>query len=146
MKKYLITIMTGGLLFSACQQPTQQHTAAVNQDAKKLADEVIAVHDEIMPQIAVFDKTTVKIDSILSDLNSYAKKNPTADTAQVRSDLSTLKNNLESATDQMMTWMKEYDLENLDPDYLNAEMVKIKAMKKQFEDVALESNKKLTSF
>ncbi len=116
-----------------------------NQSTQTLMEEAIRVHDEIMPQISTFDRTTVKIDSILENLSGVIKTNPSADTALIRTDLSILKNNLEAATDNMMTWMHEYAPDSTDIAYQQAEIEKIKAMKKQFEDVSLESNKKLGS-
>lgn len=139
MKTFFYLFSASTLLLGSCQQKTT--TEAVKH--QQLAEEAIAVHDEIMPQIAHFDKTTVKIDSILGNLSQVLAKNPNADTATVRTELITLKSNLEAATDNMMTWMKEYAPDSTDVAYQQAEIEKIKAMKKQFEDVSLESNKKL---
>lgn len=139
MKTFFYLFSASALLLGSCQQKAT--TEAVKH--QQLAEEAIAVHDEIMPQIAHFDKTTVKIDSILGNLSQVLAKNPNADTATVRTELITLKSNLEAATDNMMTWMKEYAPDSTDVAYQQAEIEKIKAMKKQFEDVSLESNKKL---
>jgi len=137
---YILSIST--LAFTACQNSS----SPVSQSHQKLMEEAIQIHDEIMPQISHFDRATVKIDSILSNLNAVVASNPSADTAAIKADLTLLKSNLENATDNMMTWMKDYAPDSTDISYQQAEIEKVKAMKKQFEDVSLESNKKLGSF
>ena len=139
MKKIFFLLSASTIAFGSCQQQATKEAFKHQQ----LAEEAITVHDEIMPQIAHFDKTTVKIDSILDNLGQILVKDPKADTAAIRIDLVTLKSNLEAATDNMMTWMKEYNPDSTAVTYQEAEIEKIKAMKKQFEDVSLESNKKL---
>ncbi|MDR2282981.1 MAG: transposase [Sphingobacterium sp.] len=139
MKKIFYLLSASTIVLGSCQQQATKEAVKHQQ----LAEEAIMVHDEIMPQIAHFDKTTVKIDSILGNLGQVLTKDPKADTAAIRIDLVTLKSNLEAATDNMMTWMKEYNPDSTAVPYQEAEIEKIKAMKKQFEDVSLESNKKL---
>lgn len=132
MKNITLIGASAFLLFMSCQS-----NKANNQEQSiTTAKEAIVVHDEIMPQIAHFDRATLKIDSILStNINESAKK-----------DLNTLKTNLEEATDNMMTWMKEYEADSINIKYQEAELTKIKAMKKQFENVSLESNTKLSQY
>ncbi|WP_164121996.1 MULTISPECIES: transposase [Sphingobacterium] len=139
MKKIFYLLSASVILIGACQQQATKEAVKHQQ----LSEEAITIHDEIMPQIAHFDKTTVKIDSILGNLGQILKKDAKADTALIKTDLITLKSNLEAATDNMMTWMKEYMPDSTDVAYQQAEIEKIRAMKKQFEDVSLESNKKL---
>ncbi|MBL1407290.1 transposase [Sphingobacterium faecale] len=139
MKKKIYLLSASAILLGSCQSSATKEAVKHQQ----LAEEAIAIHDEIMPQIAHFDKTTVKIDSILENLGQVLTKDPQADTAAVRIDLITLKSNLEAATDNMMTWMKEYNPDSTTVSYQEGEIEKIKAMRKQFEDVSLESNKKL---
>lgn len=142
MKKIFAAVIPALVLVVSCQSPATKQSL----EAQQLAQEAIAIHDDIMPQIPVFDKTTVKIDSILSELPNIAGNNPSADTATLRVDLETLRANLESATDFMMTWMYEYKPDSTDIEYQKAEVEKVKAMKQQFEEVAVESNAKLSSF
>lgn len=131
MKNILITLTSSLFVFTACQQNATKEAVKHQQ----LSEEAIKIHDEIMPQIAHFDRTTVKIDSILA---------ATKDTAVVSS-LTVLKTNLELATDNMMTWMKDYAPDSTDAAYQQSELDKVKVMKKQFQDVSLESNKKLAA-
>ena len=142
MKKLYFILGASFLTMTSCQS-TQNSD---NQSTQKLTEEAIRIHDEIMPQIGNFDRTTVKIDSILDNLAALHATTPTLDTAVIKADLTTLKSNLESATDNMMTWMKEYNPDSTDVAYQQAEIDKVTAMKKQFEDVSVESNKKLSSF
>lgn len=142
MKKVILAAFVGIISLNSCQQSTQKD--ASNQ--QELSKEAIEIHDEIMPQIAHFDRATIKIDSVLENLSNIAQKDQSLDTALVRSDLESLKNNLEDATDNMMTWMREYTPDSTDIAYQQNEIEKVKAMKKQFEEVSLESNTKLGKF
>jgi len=132
MKNILYLTASSLFLLGACQSNTTSETSKVEEVSK----EAIAVHDEIMPQIGLFDRTTVKIDSLLGTNLEEPTKN----------ELIQLKTNLETATDNMMTWMKEYAPDSTDIAYQESELSKVKAMKKQFEDVSLESNTKLAPF
>lgn len=142
MKKTILAAIIALATLNSCQQQSNNDASQL----KNLSEEAIQVHDEIMPQIAHFDRATLKIDSILENLGSIAKKDNTLDTAIVKSELETLKQNLESATDNMMTWMRDYAPDSTDVAYQKAEIKKVKAMKKQFEDVSLESNTKFGKF
>ncbi|NGM73932.1 transposase [Sphingobacterium sp. SGL-16] len=142
MKKIILAACVAMVTMSSCQQKSTKDATQVQQ----YAEEAIKVHDEIMPQISHFDRATLKIDSILENLGSIAQKDKSVDTAAVKADLETLKANLENATDNMMSWMKDYAPDSTDVAYQKAEVEKVKAMKKQFEDVSLESNTKLGKF
>lgn len=120
------------LLLGACQTNTSNNSTKPEDIGK----EVIIVHDEIMPQIAHFDRTTLKIDSLIA----------TSLEDSTKIELTQLKSNLEAATGNMMTWMRDYAADSADISYQESELTKIKVMKKQFEDVSLESNTKLATF
>ena len=142
MKRIILASCVALTTMISCQQKSTKE-ATQNQE---FAAEAIKVHDEIMPQISHFDRATVKIDSILENLSSIASKDKALDTAVVKVELETLKANLEAATDNMMTWMKDYAPDSTDVNYQSSQLEKVKAMKKQFEDVSLESNTKLGKF
>ncbi|MGN0003625.1 MAG: transposase [Sphingobacterium composti] len=142
MKKTLLAICVSIATLSSCQQNSTKEST----QHQKLSEEAIRIHDEIMPQISHFDRTTIKIDSILENLSVIAQKDKSLDTAVVKSELETLKTNLEDATDNMMTWMRDYAPDSTDVAYQKAEIDRITKMKKQFEDVSLESNTKLGKF
>lgn len=140
MKKSFYVALGASLVLLSCQQKSTKNAVA----DQKLTEEAIAIHDEIMPQIAVFDRNTVKIDSLLANLSDIKKTNSEIDTTKLKNELTTLKRNLEDATDNMMTWMKDYNPDSTDIDYQKAEVEKVREMKKQFEDVSAESTKKLS--
>lgn len=140
MKKLGITAMMLSLAFGACQNSNVQ-----NND-QKLAEEAISIHDEIMPQIPKFDKTTVKIDSILNNLNNLTEESGTLDTTALKSELSELKDSIENATDNMMTWMRDYDAANEEEAYQRQEVEKITQMKNQFDRVQEQISQSLGKF
>lgn len=113
---------------------------------KALQDSTIKIHDEIMPQIAHFDRDAIKIDSILANLKNLKTTKADLDTNLTRKELSTLKANLESATDHMMDWMKGYNPDSTDVKYFETELQKVSDMKKIFDNVAKESQDKLKNF
>ncbi|MGE8430027.1 MAG: transposase [Sphingobacterium sp.] len=113
---------------------------------KALQDSTIKIHDEIMPQIAHFDRDAVKIDSILANLKNIKTTKVDLDTNLTRKELSTLKANLESATDHMMDWMKGYNPDSTDVKYFETELQKVSDMKKIFDSVSKESQDKLKNF
>ncbi|MGJ1435469.1 transposase [Sphingobacterium multivorum] len=113
---------------------------------KALQDSTIKIHDEIMPQIAHFDRDAVKIDSILANLKNLKTTKADLDTNVTRKELSTLKANLESATDHMMDWMKGYNPDSTDVKYFETELQKVSDMKKIFDNVSKESQDKLKNF
>jgi len=115
-------------------------------NVKVLQDSTIKIHDEIMPQIAHFDRDAVKIDSILNNLKTLKAAKADLDTTATKKDLGILKPNLESATDHMMDWMKAYKPDSTDIKYFEVELQKVSDMKKIFDTVSKESQEKLKNF
>lgn len=126
------------VMISACQN--------THKEAEALAKEAIEVHDEIMPQISTFDKHDVFIDSLLQNLSALKAADTELDTLQTQEDLSALKANLESATDKMMLWMKDYVADSTDVAYQKAEVERITELKTEFEQVKYEAQRALTPF
>ena len=147
MKKVIFPTAAALMLLAACNGGGSD-TAEID----RLREEVIAVHDEIMPQVSAFDRNTVKIDSLLSSLPELQSDNPEIDTAQIRTDLSGLKERLEGATDAMMDWMTAFEVDPADKTdaeikaYYEQEVEKVKGMKARFDEVAKESAEKLAQF
>lgn len=147
MKKVIFPTAAALMLLAACNSGGSD-TAEID----RLREEVIAVHDEIMPQVSSFDRNTVKIDSLLSSLPELKSGNPDIDTAQVRADLSGLKERLEGATDAMMDWMTAFEVDPADKTdaeikaYYEQEVEKVKEMKARFDEVGRESAEKLAQF
>lgn len=140
MKKLILLSAAFSFAFVSCQNKQVE-----NKD-QKLSEQAIAIHDEIMPQISQFDKSTIKIDSIISNLAAIKGEKADLDTAKTRVDLTNLKDSIEDATDHMMTWMKDYDATNEDEAYQQKEVDKISAMKKQFDRVAEQIKTSLAAF
>ncbi|PRD47533.1 transposase [Sphingobacterium haloxyli] len=142
MKKYTLgTLALGILATSACQ-----NTSGQNEEAEKLATEAIEIHDEIMPQISTFSKHEILIDSLLQNLSLLKTVDSNLDTAETNKKFSTLKGDLESATDKMMVWMKEYVADSTDVNYQKAEVNRISELKTEFEQVTYEAESLLAPF
>lgn len=139
MKNLALMAVGFSLALTACQNNSETEN-------QKLAAEAMKVHDEIMPQISSFDRSTIKIDSILSNLTEIKASKADLDTTATRQDLSNLKDSIEAATDNMMVWMKDYDATSTDAAYQQKELDKITAMKQQFERVGEHITKSLTPF
>ena len=142
MKRTLAIALPALIFTVSCQSTATKQSL----EGQQLAEEAIAIHDEIMPQVAVFARTTLHIDSLLGNMSAIRANDASIDTVALRGDLEELKSNLEDATDFMMTWMYEYTPDSTDVDYQKSEVEKVTKMKKQFEDVAAESKAKLASF
>lgn len=140
MKKLIVLSAAISIAFVSCQNKQVE-----NKD-QKLSEQAIAIHDEIMPQISQFDKTTVVIDSIITNLATIKTSKADLDTANTRVELTNLKDSIEDATDHMMTWMKDYDAMNEDEAYQQKEVDKITSMKKQFERVSEQIKTSLAAF
>jgi len=132
-------LAVASLAIAACE------TTGTN-NIKALQDSTIKIHDEIMPQIAHFDRDVIKIDSILANLKLIKESKTSLDTTNARKDLDILKANLESATDHMMDWMKDYNPDSSDVKYFEVELQKVSDMKKIFDNVSKESQEKLKNF
>lgn len=144
MKKFTLCAIALAAVttISACKQATK----GTQDDSKALSAQAIEVHDEIMPQVSAFDQHSVLIDSLLSNLTAVKTANPALDTLKTRQELATLKDQLESATDKMMSWMYEYVTDSTDTDYQRAEVKRITALKAEFEKVNTDASRILEPF
>lgn len=147
MKKIIFLASATLLFFSACNSDGSDAS-----EIERLREEAIAIHDEIMPQISAFDRNTVKIDSLLLNLPQLKEAYPDMDTTQTRADLSELKSQLEQATNSMMDWMTEFEVDPQDKStaeikaYYEEEVEKVKDMKQLFEAASKSSTDKLAQF
>jgi len=139
--KNLILLATATCLTAACQ-----NTGNSNSDAKALSKKAIEIHDAIMPRISVFDKQTLLIDSLLANLPAIKDSRPDLDTTHARRELSGLKADLESATDGMMDWMREYEPDSTDTGYQKTEIQRITDLKTAFENVSATAERLLAAF
>src|SRR5690606_26645991 len=97
MKHSPLLLLLAVALFGACNQTPDAN--------RQLQDEMIAIHDEVMPMMGTFVRDIQKIDTILLNLDDYKTANPDLDTAQQRVELTELQNRLEKAHDSMNDWM-----------------------------------------
>ncbi len=145
MKTYFLFFSFVSFFLSSC-------TSSNNDENKSLQDSVIAVHDEIMPLMGNFARSSIKIDSILSNLPGIKQQRPELDTTDVRTELLELKSNLDSSSESMNDWMYEFEVDHEGKskqeikEYLNSELEKIKEIKKKFESASSEIKSKLKSF
>ncbi|MGH2622385.1 MAG: transposase [Sphingobacterium sp.] len=139
MKKIAIITTALTISLSSCQNANQ------NKD-QMYAEQAIAIHDEIMPQISTFDKTTLVIDSLLTNISALASQHVDLDTVQTKVELTQLKDSLNDATDHMMMWMKDYDPANQEETYQKQELDKITDMKGKFDRAQQQISKTLAPF
>ena len=138
MKFYYLSALVGLFLVSSCAQ----NSADANLD---LQEKVISVHDDVMPLMGEFVRNSIKIDSILNNMDQVLKDDPSADTAQVKIDLLKLKVNLDNAVEGMNDWMHNFEMDNEGQSkdevkkYLENELITIENVKKKFNDAELES-------
>jgi hypothetical protein len=106
-------------------------TSCNNQDLEKqvevLEDEVIGIHDEVMPEMSTIAELQRQIEDLLTGADSIAD-------ATVRERLYSLRVDLERADEGMMDWMAEYQLvDDMQPDsalqYLEKELEKVNKVK-----------------
>lgn len=142
---FAASLGVAAVMMTACQNnnKTSDHT---NSNPEALSAKAIEVHDEIMPQISKFDKTSVKIDSILNGLAILKTEDTDLDTATIRTELIALKGDIESATDSMMDWMRNYKLDSTDVSYQESELERIKLMRAEFDKVNQEIESKMKTY
>lgn len=140
MKKHYLLIPAIAFIISSCQN--NGNKSQINE----LSTEVISVHDEIMPQIQIFDKTTLEIDSILNNLEEIKSLNSELDTTETRQELTNLKLDLEKATEDMMTWMRDYNSDSNDLQYYEKELIKINDLKDFYDSVNIKKDNVLHIF
>lgn len=129
------------LLLAGCGQTGNQEQQEANgTDREQLYDEVIAVHDEVMPKMQTImnlkEQLRQKIDSLAAD--TVANQ---AQLEKVRS----LTEALDQADEAMMSWMRGFKrdygemTEEEIMDYLNQEKEKIEQVAEQTETAIREA-------
>jgi len=141
MKHFSQLLIAAVFMTAACQ-----NTDNSNSNAKALSEKAIEIHDVIMPRISLFDKQTLLIDSLLANLPAIKASRPDLDTTHTRRELSGLKADLESATDGMMDWMREYEPDSADTSYQKTEIQRITDLKTAFENVSATAERLLAAF
>ncbi|MFZ4262271.1 transposase [Sphingobacterium sp. HJSM2_6] len=136
MKKIVVFSIGITTFLYSCQENS------INK-VQQISKEAIGIHDEIMPQIRNFDQQTLKIDSLLQNLDSLKAIHSTIDSNALKVELIQLKNDIEAATDNMMTWMKDYEPSDTSLVVQEKMLNRVQEMKKQFETVNTKINSSL---
>ncbi|TCK85278.1 hypothetical protein [Albibacterium bauzanense] len=144
MKPILLSALSLLLLITACNTK--------DNSTKQLQDEVIAIHDEVMPMMATFTHTSIKIDSILNNWETIKLEHSEIDTTEQKAKLINLKKEIEASNDAMNDWMHELNLdyesmsETETQEYLQNERLKVQDINTRFKTVAEESASVLSIF
>jgi Tfp pilus assembly protein PilN len=144
MKPFLLSALSLLLFVTACTTKEDPN--------KQLQDEMIAIHDEVMPMMSTFAHTSIKIDSILNNWETIKLENPEIDTAEQKAKLIQLRANIETSNDAMNDWMHNLnlDFENMSEEetqeYLQNERVKVQNIDSLFKTVADESTTVLSIY
>ncbi|WP_157807051.1 hypothetical protein [Algoriphagus formosus] len=116
---YIFTLLTVFLMYSCGTSLSDQN--------KELRDEVIAVHDEVMPQMGKLKNLEKQALNLAEELES----NEEGDSLRVQ-ELKALAYDLNQAHEGMFVWMRQYEQENGErsPEevkaYLEDQMVKVR--------------------
>lgn len=144
MKHILLSLFTILFVITAC--------TTKDDSIKKLQDEVIAIHDEVMPLMGTFVHNSIAIDSILNNFDQIKANHPDLDTIQQKEALTSLKNSIDDANEAMNDWMHELDLdfENKSREeienYLQDEKTKVKGINAQFKEIEKKSEEILKPY
>lgn len=119
---------------------------------RQIQDEMIAIHDEVMPMMGNFVRHSQEIDTILTNMDQYHTQNPDLDTAQQRIELTELQSRLDNAHESMNDWMHDLNLnfEGLSNDatkeYLESEKAKIQDINTEFNRVSVIADSTLRTY
>jgi hypothetical protein len=123
--KKIACILVIGSIVLAC------NSKKAGDDIAKLKDEVMSVHDALMPETMAAEELTTKLEAKLAGMDKSSKSY-----AAEKAKIDSLTGLLNGASDEMMTWMNEYSEDSLskmnDADavkYLESEKRKINQVK-----------------
>lgn len=121
MTRYIILLL--GLIILSCRPSFE------NTENQKLYDQVMEVHDEVMPEMGTIHKLRKKLKAV------YKKQIDDQSKVEEQLIIKDAITNLETADDAMMDWMAEFDPPKEDEtaikNYLFNEMIKVKEVKTQ---------------
>ncbi len=144
MKKILFFLIIGSLVFSACQsseqQPSQEELQAQQE---QMWDEVMAVHDEVMPKMS-------EIKKLERELSAYIGEESSLD-AEMQEKVGQTVQELSAAAEGMMSWMS--NIKQLEPmreemdhksimNYLKEEKTRVEKVKENMVN-SIEMGKEL---
>ncbi|MEJ2882386.1 hypothetical protein [Pedobacter sp. GR22-6] len=99
MKK-LIGIWLVAIVLVACQ---------ASVDYKKVRDEVMSFHDEVMGDHGIIVNNQMKLDTLMNGLGELKTRFPELDTIKERKQMVMLKENLNRAEEDMNDWMHQFE-------------------------------------
>lgn len=143
MKKYIFLSLAFAA-FSACDNGASKNM--------QLQEEVIAVHDSIMPKMGTFVRDNLKVGILLTKMDSLKQLDPTLDTVQERERLLALQSKFKQVNEEMTDWMHNFEPSPEDKkaeeveSYLKSELAKIKALKNKFAETENESHQVLSKY
>jgi|SRR5690606_14181202 len=144
MKNILFLSLITTIFFASCSSSSNNN--------REIQDEMIAIHDEVMPMMGTFVRNIQEIDSILLNVDEYKANDPSLDTAQQRVELTELRDRLETAHDSMNNWMHDLNLnfEGKSDDqikaYLEVEKKKIQDINDEFIEVSEITKQTLNNY
>lgn len=135
MKRYAIALFLP-LVIQACSS---------SPDYKQARAEVLELHDKVMIDSEKAIRNRMKLDTLSLKMDSLKQTRPEMDTAQTSQRIVLLKSRLDSADEQMNTWMRAFNAELGEKSndeavaYFLDEQRKIKALDSVYADVIKDS-------
>ena len=141
MKK-ILSLLIIVIVLAGCEQkkaPHQHETATVADTSlasARLYNEVMAVHNEVMPRMDEIMNDKAEAKKALARLDSIARANPKAPHLAQKKQLDSLLLDLDRADEAMMDWMNQFDSKMAGKTeaekiaYLQEQKVKVAEMKK----------------
>lgn len=142
--KYILFVLAISLLAYACSEKQQNHEhehhhteTTGNARVDSLKQQVMAVHDEIMPKMDEIMSLRISAQQEIKQQDSLTKVNPKLEDTHQKQQLDSLLTQLDDADEAMMHWMQEFDSQmkaKSDEEkitYLKSEQDKINAVKDQ---------------
>lgn len=130
--------------FAGCQQ---------EPDYKVIREEVIELHDQLMMDDEKVMRNKMRLDSLaLSGLKELKGKEPALDTGQLHQEIEQLTTSMEAASDEMSTWMHEFEADikgKTKPEavaYFKGEKLKVNKLDSLYKKVLKESDALLNKY
>ena len=114
----------------------------LEEENKKMREELLAVHDEVMPQMGKLKSFEKKANHKLEELNTQVP----VDSTEVEK-FKDLALRLNSAYEGMFVWMRQYDTEDGEKDpitvktYLEEQMIQVTEVNQNIKNALLEAEK-----
>lgn len=115
--KYILLILSFAVFFYSCSEKKHdgehdhhhQTETSGNAEVDSLKNQVMAVHDEVMPKMEEIMALELEAQQQIKQLDSLAKINPKQANATQKQQLDSLVVQLNKADDAMTHWMQEFD-------------------------------------